>query len=58
MNRFCVRLCLLFPLLLTAAGPARAQAPSVRDTTVGKLCQLNGITEKTILHIGRKLRVK
>lgn len=32
MYRFCVRLCLLFPLLLTAAGPARAQAPSVRDT--------------------------
>lgn len=27
-------------------------------TTVRKLCQLNGISEKTILQIGRKIRVK
>ena len=27
-------------------------------TTIDRLCELNGITRKTILHIGRRLRVK
>ena len=27
-------------------------------TTIDRLCELNGITRKTILHIGRRLRVR
>ncbi|MBR6212036.1 MAG: C40 family peptidase [Bacteroidales bacterium] len=53
-----------------AAAPADAQYHTIKSgdtldkisktygTTIDRLCELNGITRKTILHIGRRLRVK
>lgn len=39
-------------------GDTLSKIAKQHHTTVGKLCQLNGITAKTILRVGRKLRVK
>jgi cell wall-associated NlpC family hydrolase len=52
------------------ANPADAQYHTIKSgdtldkisriygTTIDRLCELNGITRKTILHIGRRLRVR
>lgn len=54
----------------TTADPEEAQFHTIRSgdtldkisktyhTTIDRLCELNGITRRTILHIGRRLRVK
>ena len=39
-------------------GDTLSKIAKQHHTTVNKLCQLNGITAKTILRVGRKLRVK
>ena len=39
-------------------GDSLSKIAKQHHTTVNKLCQLNGITTKTILKVGRKLRVK
>ena len=39
-------------------GDTLSKIAKQHHTTVNKLCQLNGITTKTILKVGRKLRVK
>ena len=54
----------------TPSAPADAQYHTIKSgdtldkiskiygTTIDRLCELNGITRKTILHIGRRLRVR
>ena len=39
-------------------GDTLSKIAKQHHTTINKLCQLNGITAKTILRVGRKLRVK
>ncbi len=58
------------PAAEPAAGQVEAEYHVIRSgdtldriskaygTTIDRLCELNGITRKTILHIGRRLRVK
>ena len=55
---------------LPASDPAGAEYHTIRSgdtldrisktygTTIDRLCELNGITRRTILHIGRRLRVR
>ena len=40
------------------SGDTLGRIASRQGTTINKLCQLNGITTKTTLRIGRKIRIK
>lgn len=39
-------------------GDSLSKIAKQHHTTVNKLCQLNGMTTKTILKVGKKIRVK
>ncbi|MBO4923440.1 MAG: C40 family peptidase [Bacteroidales bacterium] len=39
-------------------GDTHDKISKIYHTTIDRLCELNGITRKTILHIGRRLRVR
>ena len=40
------------------SGDTLDKISKIYGTTIDRLCELNGITRKTILHIGRRLRVR